>query len=125
MSISDLEAAAELLKALAHATRLAILIALVDGERSVGDLEKASGIGQPALSQQLAVLRNAALVETRREAKLIFYRINHSRLADVSTLLDGFAGTVAVSREEALALRRVRATGAAMFAKIGKRQVME
>lgn len=119
MSAQDLEAAAELLKALAHATRLAILIALVDGERSVGDLEKVSGIGQPALSQQLAVLRNAALVETRREAKLVFYRINHARLADVSALLDEFAGTVAVPREEALALKRVRATGSAMFARIG------
>ncbi|PZU09828.1 metalloregulator ArsR/SmtB family transcription factor [Sphingomonas sp.] len=117
--MSDLEASAELLKALAHATRLAILIALADSERSVGDLEKVSGIGQPALSQQLAVLRNAALVETRREAKLIFYRINHARLADVSALLDGLAGTVAVSRDDALTLRRVRAAGSAMFAKIG------
>lgn len=119
MSMGDLEAAAELLKALAHVTRLAVLRALVDGERSVGDLEQASGIGQPALSQQLAVLRKADLVDTRREHKLVFYRINHDRLRDVSALLDSFAGTVAVSREEAGTLARLRGSGAAMFARIG------
>lgn len=120
MSAQDFEGSAELLKALAHATRLAILRALVDGERSVGDIESASGIGQPALSQQLAVLRKADLVETRREAKMIFYGINHKRLADVSALLDSFAGTVAVSRDDAAAVRRLqRGGGAATFARIG------
>lgn len=119
MNASDLDAAVDLLKALAHATRLAILTSLIEGERSVGDLEKASGIGQPALSQQLAVLRNAALVETRREAKQIFYRINRDRLAAVSALLDGFAGTVAMPREEAAVLARLRGSGVAMFARVG------
>lgn len=119
MSPPDLEAAAELLKALGHATRLAILSALVAGERSVGDLEQASGVSQPALSQQLAVLRNAALVETRRESKLVFYRINHARIGDVSALLDSFAGTIAVSREAAAEIARMSGGGAAMFARVG------
>jgi DNA-binding transcriptional ArsR family regulator len=118
MSAPDLDAAAELLKALAHTTRLAILIALVDGERSVGDLERASGIAQPALSQQLAVLRGASLVGTRREAKQVFYRINHARLGEVSALLDSFAGTVAAPREEADAIGPSRGGSAAMFARV-------
>ncbi|PHQ63759.1 MAG: ArsR family transcriptional regulator [Sphingobium sp.] len=116
--MSDLEATAELLKALAHVTRLAILHGLVDGERSVGDLERAAGIGQPTLSQQLAVLRKADLVDTRRDHKLVFYRINHDRLREVSALLDSFAGTVAVSREEAGTIARLRGNGAAMFARL-------
>lgn len=120
MSVQDFEGSAELLKALAHSTRLAILGALVNGERSVGEIESASGIGQPALSQQLAVLRKAELVETRRDAKLVFYAISHARLADVSALLDSFAGTIAVSRDEAAAVRHFRrGGGAATFARIG------
>lgn len=109
---------AELLKAHAHATRLTILTASVDGERSVGDLERGSGIGQPATSQQLAALRGASLVETRREAKQVFYRINHARLSELSALLDGFAGTVAVPREQVDAVRRLRDGGAAVSARV-------
>ena len=63
----------EALKALAHPLRWRILTALIAGERNVGEIEAATGISQPGLSQQLSVLRKAALVETRKEAKLVFY----------------------------------------------------
>ncbi len=117
---TDLEESADLLKALAHPVRLAILRSLIDGERSVGMIEEISSIGQPALSQQLAVLRNAELVQTRREAKQIFYRINHARVADLSALLDSFAGTVAVTYSEGEVVARLRCGGgAAMFARVG------
>jgi DNA-binding transcriptional ArsR family regulator len=118
MTVANLDAMAELLKALAHVTRLTLLSSLVDGELAVGELEAISGIGQPALSQQLAVLRNAALVETRREAKQVFYRINHDRLGEVSALIDGFAGTVSVPREHAAELAALCGGGVAMFARI-------
>ena len=114
----DLDASAELLRALAHQVRLSLLRALVDGERSVGEIEHATGVGQPGLSQQLGVLRKADLVETRRDAKQVFYRINHDRMAQVSALLDAFAGTVAVAREDAVASRMRSGGGAAMFARI-------
>lgn len=119
MSSIDPEGAAELLKALGHVTRLAILNALVEQERSVGELEQASGIAQPALSQQLAVLRNAQLVTTRRESKQVFYSINHSRLAELRAALDSFAGKVATSREQPVALKRKAGATSAMFARIG------
>jgi DNA-binding transcriptional ArsR family regulator len=114
----DLDAAADLLRALAHSVRLAILRALIDGERSVGEIEQITGLIQPGLSQQLGVLRNAELVEPRREAKLRFYRINQMRIAEVSALLDAFAGTVAVSREDAARARMRGGGGAAMFARV-------
>lgn len=117
----DLEATAELLRALAHATRLALLRALIDGERSVGEIEEATGVGQPGLSQQLGVLRKVDLVDTRRAAKQVFYRINQSRVGEVSALLDAFAGTVAVAREDAVAARLRAGGGAAMFARIQPR----
>jgi DNA-binding transcriptional ArsR family regulator len=67
--------AAALLKGLANPDRLLLLCHLVDRELSVAELGAVSGISQPTLSQQLGVLRNEALVATRRDGKSIHYRI--------------------------------------------------
>ena len=72
------EAAAEasqLMKALANPDRLMLLCQLSQGEMSVGELEAALGIHQPTLSQQLTVLRDEALVDTRREGKYVYYSV--------------------------------------------------
>lgn len=79
--------AAQLLKALANPDRLLLLCQLVEGERSVTDLGALSGIPQPSLSQQLAVLRGERLVSTRREGKRVIYRVNSpDALAILQTL---------------------------------------
>jgi DNA-binding transcriptional ArsR family regulator len=67
--------AAELLKTLANPERLLLLCQLVEGERSVGELETQLGIRQPTLSQQLGILRREQLVQTRREGKQVYYRL--------------------------------------------------
>ena len=67
--------AATLLKALANADRLLLLCHLQGAERTVAELGEATGIAQPTLSQQLAVLRSEALVATRREGKFVHYRV--------------------------------------------------
>lgn len=67
--------AAALLRTLANPQRLLLLCQLVEGERAVSDLGARSGIGQPTLSQQLAVLRSEGMVATRREGKSVHYRI--------------------------------------------------
>jgi len=67
--------ASGLLKVLANPDRLLLLCQLTQGPLCVSELESASGILQPTLSQQLAVLRDEALVTTRREGKQIFYSI--------------------------------------------------
>jgi ArsR family transcriptional regulator len=72
---------AGLLKTLAHPARLMLVCTLVEGEFSVGALEEALGIHQPTLSQQLNVLREAGIVETRREGKQIFYRLAEEKAA--------------------------------------------
>lgn len=77
------------LRALAHPLRWRILAALATGERNVGDIEEVTGIGQPALSQQLGVLRKAELVETRREAKLVFYAIAPGTMAALRDAVSG------------------------------------
>jgi DNA-binding transcriptional ArsR family regulator len=72
------EAAAEacqLMKALANPDRLMLLCQLSQAEMSVGELEAALGIRQPTLSQQLTVLRDEALVDTRREGKYVYYSV--------------------------------------------------
>ena len=67
--------ATRLLKALANQKRLTILCLLVDGERNVGELQELLDIGQSALSQHLAVLREDGLVSTRRAAQNVIYSL--------------------------------------------------
>ena len=75
------EEVAELLRTLANRNRLMLVCTLVEGEYSVGQLEEMLGIRQPTLSQQLTVLREAGLVETRRDAKQVFYRLTAAKAA--------------------------------------------
>lgn len=76
-----------LLKVLANQDRMLLLCKLSQGEHSVSALETALGIGQPTLSQQLAVLREQALVHTRREGKQMFYSIASAEALAVLQLL--------------------------------------
>ncbi len=79
--------AAELLRQLANANRLLILCNIAEEERSVGQLEADLGIKQPALSQQLAELRQYGLVKTRRQSRSIFYSIADDRAQAVMGML--------------------------------------
>lgn len=74
------------LKVLANEDRL-LLCQLSQGEMCVSDLEATLGIRQPTLSQQLGVLRNEGVVETRREGKQIFYSVADKNLLKVLELL--------------------------------------
>ena len=74
---------AALLKTLSHPVRLMLACTLAEGEYSVGALEQRLGIHQPTLSQQLGVLREAGIVETRRDAKQIFYRLTEEKAAQL------------------------------------------
>jgi DNA-binding transcriptional ArsR family regulator len=104
----------EELKAIAHPVRFRILEVLSEGELSVGEIDQAAEIGQPALSQQLGVLRKAGLVETRKEAKLVFYSLVADRIAAISAALAGISGT---SEDEPTRLR-TPAPGVANFARL-------
>lgn len=77
------------LKAIAHAVRFSILSELSGGARNVGEIEEGSGVTQPLLSQQLAVLRQAGLVQTRREAKQVYYSLNNDALSELSLAIEG------------------------------------
>lgn len=75
------EEVSALLKTLAHPARLMLVCTLVDGEHSVGELEKKLDLHQPHLSQHLTVLREASIVTTRREGKQIFYSLTEEKAA--------------------------------------------
>ena len=81
--------AAALLKALAHENRLQILCLLADGERSVGDINARVDLSQSALSQHLGVLRDEALVQTRREAQSVYYSLAPGPALEVIRTLHG------------------------------------
>jgi DNA-binding transcriptional ArsR family regulator len=104
----------EELKAIAHPLRFRILEVLAGGELSVGEIDQAADIGQPALSQQLGVLRKAGLVETRKEAKLVFYSLDQERMGAITAAL----GRISGDAEEKPAALRTPAPGVANFARL-------
>lgn len=108
----------ETLKALAHPLRWRILCALVAGERNVGEIETATGIGQPALSQQLGVLRKAGLVATRKEAKLVFYALAQRHIEGVLASVAGLVPGAEVSSADRSPRLEAPAPGAANFARM-------
>jgi len=85
MTLADMEVrsgeVAAILKTLAHPMRLMLACSLVEAEYAVGELEEKLDIHQPNLSQQLHVLRESGIVETRREGKQIFYRLTQEKAA--------------------------------------------
>ena len=74
---------AKLYKALNHPVRLEILDILRDGEQCVCHLESFLGHRQSYISQHLAVLRSAGIVQDRRDGWNIFYRVVMPQIYDV------------------------------------------
>ncbi len=67
-------------KILGEPTRLKILYALSSGELCVHDLSEATSASVSAVSHQLAILRQAKLVATRRDGKVIYYRLDDDHI---------------------------------------------
>lgn len=74
------EDVAALLKQLSHPQRLLILCSMIEGEKSVGEIEAACGASQSAVSQFLKGMRLEGLIEPRREGKQVYYRIVDKRV---------------------------------------------
>jgi len=83
------EKASELLRVLANQKRLLILCKLAECERSVQELQEATGLGQSTVSQQLAKLRGEKLVSARREAQSVFYSLASREVEAVIDTLYG------------------------------------
>jgi len=79
--------ASEFLKALSHEARLAILCLLLDGEKTVGQIEDELKLRQSTVSQQLARLRADDLVRMRRNGKNVYYSVERREVVEVMSAL--------------------------------------
>lgn len=118
----ELDAAAERLRALANPARLRIALRLLDGECAVGAIEAELGLRQPALSQQLAVLREAGLIAPRRDARAVIYALSEP---DGAALVRGLAAGLGLAAPPApvpdVPVRRpASALMGAAFASVGR-----
>ncbi len=77
------EKAAKLLKSMSHPSRLMVLCTLMTGESPVSEIHKNIPLSQSALSQHLAGLRKAGLVDTRRDGQVIHYRLRSKAVSGV------------------------------------------
>lgn len=82
--------AGDLMKALSHECRLLILCILVEGEKSVSELEDIMDMPQAAVSQQLARLRFDRLVTTRRDGRMVYYSIADAEVTRLVEMLYEF-----------------------------------
>jgi ArsR family transcriptional regulator len=78
---------AELCGVFASATRIEILLALGDGERTAGDLATALGVAPPNLSQHLRVMRDQAAVRMRKEGRRVYYRVANPKFLQAVRLV--------------------------------------
>jgi len=92
---------AEFFRTLAHPARIRVLEVLRDGEHSVSELVPAVGIEASHLSQQLAILRRANLVQTRKEGTSVLYSVGNPMIFE---LLDVARRILTSSLDETRAL---------------------
>ncbi len=83
------------LDVIAEPTRRRILDAVRDGERSVTELVDAVGMHQPGVSRHLKVLRDAGLVEVRRDAQRRLYRLRAEPLRELDEWLEPYRAELA------------------------------
>lgn len=81
------EKASSLMKTLGHKDRLMILCHLADGEKSVGHIAELLEISQSPLSQHLSRMRKEGLVDTRREAQTIYYKLKSGEAGRIVEVL--------------------------------------
>ncbi len=79
--------ASRLMQMLSNPSRLKLLCVLAEGEMSVMSLAEALGMPQPAVSQQLKLLREAGLVSSRRVGQTIYNRVQGEEAVAVIALL--------------------------------------
>ena len=79
---------AEILKAMAQPTRLAILEFLRKGEECVCRICPALGGNQPNISKHLSVMKKAGILDSRQEGTMTFYWIKDTRVFEILALAD-------------------------------------
>jgi DNA-binding transcriptional ArsR family regulator len=102
---ADVEIAAKLFRGLGDRTRLALLLALLDGERRVTDLVDQVGTSQANVSNHLSCLRECGLIAARPDGRQTFYRVATD---EVETLLRAAEGLLAETGDSIELCKRYR-----------------
>ncbi len=89
---SQIRAAARTLRGVAHELRLAVLCQLLEGPRTVSQLQARTGATQSNLSQHLAKMRLLGLVDCERRGQEVVYRLAHPGYARLVEALQGIHG---------------------------------
>ena len=89
------ETQSNLLKAISHPTRLAILDILRDSEQCVCHMEATLRLRQAYISQQLMILKNTGLVESRRDGLNLYYRVLKPDIFNALDMLNSVTGVTA------------------------------
>lgn len=116
LSEADLAFLLRGLQAMAHPKRLRILALLAEGEMCVCDITEGLGISQPLASHHLRVLKEAGLVQDRRDAQWVYYRLDVEALRRFHA---AYARLVDPERIAAQAERRGARTCAPRRPKVG------
>jgi DNA-binding transcriptional ArsR family regulator len=85
--IAELAPTARVFKALAHPARLVLMRRLMEKECCVSEVERCLGISQPNVSQHLKILKDAGLIEGRREKTRVCYRLADKRIERILEIL--------------------------------------
>jgi DNA-binding transcriptional ArsR family regulator len=83
LSVDEAEALADAMRAFGAGSRLRLLWAMLEGERTVEQLSAATGLEHSATSHQLRLLRHARLVTVRRSGRHAYYRLHNHHVADL------------------------------------------
>lgn len=94
---------AEFFKTLGHPARIRVLELLSEREHAVAEMLPEVGIEAAHLSQQLAVLRRANLVVTRREGSTVYYSLTSPDIAELLRVARGILSGVLAGQAELLA----------------------
>ncbi|GAB2901001.1 metalloregulator ArsR/SmtB family transcription factor [Streptomyces mayteni] len=94
---------AEFFKTLGHPARIRVLELLSEREHAVSELLPQVGIEPAHLSQQLAVLRRANLVVTRKEGSAVFYSLTSPEVAELLRVARSILTGVLASQADLLA----------------------
>ena len=92
---SSIELQAKLFRGFADPSRLSILEALLDQERTVSDLVETTGFTQPNVSNHLSCLRDCGLVTVRQQGRFSYYSLSDDRVAKLLLLTDELLADVA------------------------------
>ncbi|MBM3178759.1 MAG: winged helix-turn-helix transcriptional regulator [Chloroflexi bacterium] len=91
----SIEIQAKLFRGFSDPSRLSILDALRDGEVTVNEIVKATGLSQPNVSNHLGCLRDCGLVVSKQQGRFVYYELSDKRVGQLLTLADELLADVA------------------------------